>query len=194
MKFLILLFLIACSSAPSVEKLTHDNIQHKECLAPLETVTLSPQRQMLSLLQQTTGTAGSLIATSAGVVSDTVVVTTGVVGTAYLCIDANFCGEVLEGYVGIMQEVDMLWSTKKAFNASSSWRCPYVDHISKAFRKVSSCLHSKGEFVSAFEQFNMVESDSVLKKCISNAEREKLKALEAQLTLPSASVTEKSGL
>ncbi len=192
MKFFIFLFIVACSTAPSVEKLTHDNIQNKECLTPLESVTLSPQRQVMSLLQQTTGTAGSLIATGAGVVSDTVVVTTGIVGTAYLCIDSHFCGEVMEGYVGIMQEVDMLWSTKKAYNASSSWRCPYVDHISKAFRKVSSCLHEKGEFVAAFEQFNIVEGDSVLKRCISNSEREKLKELEAQLTQPS--LTKKSGL
>ncbi|MES2526052.1 MAG: hypothetical protein V4598_03160 [Bdellovibrionota bacterium] len=191
MKFVFFFFLIACSTAPSVQQLTHDEIIHKECLAPLEDVKLSPQRQMLSLFQQTTGTAGSLLATSVGVVSDTVVVTTGIVGTAYLCVDSAFCGDVLEGYVGIMQEADLLWSTKKAYNASSSWRCPYVDHISKAFRKVSSCLHAKGEYVAAFEQLNNVEDDHVLKKCISETEREKLKVLQAELTIPS--MTKESG-
>lgn len=111
---LFLLLLLACTSAPSVQKLTHDEIKNKECLEPIEKVTHSPQRRLKNLFQQTTGTMGSMVATGAGFVSDTVVVTTGVLGTAYLCVDGDFCGEVMEGYFGIMEEVDLLWSTKKA--------------------------------------------------------------------------------
>ncbi len=188
MKFIFFLFLIACSTAPSVQQLTHDDIQHKECLAPLEEVSLSPQRQMLSLVQQTTGTAGSLMAAGVGVVSDTVVVTTGLVGSALLC--GQFChGDILELYVEGMQEANLLWTTPRVYKASSSWRCPYVDHISKAFRKVSSCLHSKGEYVAAFEQLNMVEDNKVLKRCISDFEKGKILVLKTELQ----SVTDKSG-
>lgn len=184
----MLFLLVACTTAPSVKRLTHEKIENKECLRPLENITVRPEQTVLGLFKQTAGTAGTVVATGAGVVSDTVVVSTGLIGTAYLCVDGHFCDDIMGGYVGIMEEADMLWTTKKAYKASSSWRCPYVDHISKAFRKVSSCLHEKKEFVAAFEQLNIIEANSVLSECVSATEKEKLEELRTQFIYPSQSL------
>ena len=185
MKYLILLSLIACTTAPSIQKLTHDKIKNKECLTPLENVKLTPGQTVMGLFQQTAGTAGNVVATSAGVVGDTIVVGTGLAGTFLLCAqDSIFCDDLLGSYVGLMEEADLLWNTKKAYKGSSSWRCPQVDHISRAFRKVSECLHDKGEYVAAFEQIGIVEDNDVLKNCSSGPEKEKMETLKAQLVYP----------
>ncbi len=186
MKHLILFFFVACSTAPSVKNLTYkQTINNRGCLQPLENLEVSAPQRIQSALLQSTGTAGSYLLTSAGVVTDTVVVTSGFVGTVYLCSQgggSSGCGEVFGGYMGIMEHMDLLWTTKKAFTGTSSWRCPYVDHISKAFRKVSYCLHEKGEYVAAFEQLNIIEADVVLRECISNGEKLKFESLKTKLT------------
>lgn len=187
MKLIFLFLALSCTTAPPVKKLILKDIKAKGCLKPLEDAKLNTIEAFTSLLQQTAGTAGTVVATSAGVVGDTVVVGTGLAGTFYLCARGSlFCEDIIGGYVEIMEEADMLWSTKKAYKASSSWRCPQVDHISRAFRKVSSCLHGKGEYVAAFEQLNRLEAHSVLNECVSNGERVKLENLRAQLIYPSA--------
>lgn len=184
MKYLVLSLLLACTTAPSVQKLTHDNIKNKDCLTPLENVKLTPGQTVMGLFQQSAGTAGNVVATSAGVVGDTIVVGTGLAGTFVLCAKDNiFCDDLLGSYVGLMEEADLLWNTKKAYKVSSSWRCPQVDHISRAFRKVSECLHDKGEYVAAFEQIGIVEDNQVLKSCSSGPEKEKLEILKSKLLI-----------
>lgn len=59
-----------------------------------------------------------------------------------------------------------------------------MDHISRAFRKVSECLHDKGEYVAAFEQMNILEDDDVLSECVSETEKEKLRNLQVRLRTP----------
>ncbi len=191
MKFVFFLFLIACSTAPSVKNLTYkQTITHQECLKPLQNLEVSAPRKIQSALLQSTGTAGSYILTSAGVVTDTVVVSTGFIGTVYLCSQgggSSGCGEVFGGYMGVMEHLDLLWTTKKAFNGTSTWRCPYVDHISKAMRKVSDCLYDNGEYVAAFEQLSIIESDPVMDDCLSSGEKKKNEMFKSEL------VTKKSG-
>ena len=181
---LALILLFSCASAPSPEKLAYKDIRHRECLSPLENLS-GPRNTFMNLFQQTAGAAGSVVATGAGVVSDTIVVSTGILGTVYLCSRDNFwCEDILGGYVGIMEETDLLWSTKKAYAGTASWRCPYVDHISRAYRKVSECLHEKKEYVAAFEQMSLLEHDHTINECISETEREKWQALKTELTVP----------
>ena len=63
-------------------------------------------------------------------------------------------------------------------------------HISRAFRKVSECLHDKGEYVAAFEKLGIVEEDQVLKSCSSGAEKEKIEDLKARLIFTSGAGSE----
>jgi hypothetical protein len=183
MKWIFLILALSCTTAPPVKKLVLKDIKSKDCLKPLEDVKLNTIKTFAGLLQQTAGTAGTVVATSAGVVGDTVVVGTGLAGTFYLCArDSLFCEDIIGGYVGIMEEADMLWSTKKAYNTSTKWRCPQVDHISHAFRKVSSCLYVKGEYVAAFEQLALIEENMVMSDCMSDLEKEKIQELKAKLT------------
>lgn len=182
MKWLMTFFLISCATPPSVKTLTRKDIQNKACLKPLEDVKLSAIQTVGSLLQQTVGTAGTVVATGAGVVGDTIVVGTGLAGTFYLCArDSIFCEDIMSGYVGLMEEADLLWSTKKAMKTSEKWRCPQVDHISEAFRKVSNCLYVQGEYVAAFEQLALIQENTVMSDCTSDLEREKVEELKAKL-------------
>ncbi len=170
MKWILLILALSCTTAPPVKKLVLKDIKSKDCLKPLEEVKLNAIETFAGLLQQTAGTAG------------TVVVGTGLAGTFYLCArDSLFCEDIIGGYVGLMEEADMLWSTKKAYNTSAKWRCPQVDHISYAFRKVSSCLYVKGEYVAAFEQLALIEENMVMSDCMSDLEKEKSQELKAKL-------------
>ena len=67
MKYFIQVFLLACTTAPSVKKLTHDNIKNKDCLTPLDHVCLSPGETVLNLFQQSAGTAGNVVATAVAI-------------------------------------------------------------------------------------------------------------------------------
>ncbi len=184
MRYLILFFLFACTSAPPARNFMSANIKHKECLAPVENLSVSLPARIQNAFLQTTGTAGSLLVTSAGVVSDTVVVSTGVAGVA-LCGYGNAssagCGDLIGGYFGLMDHMGLIWTTKKAYQGTSSWRCPEVDHISRAYRKVTRCLHKNGELVEAFEQMGRLEHDELLSECASDVEKEKWAELNLEL-------------
>ncbi len=184
MKYLFLFSLVACSSAPSVKKFSYaQTINHQECLKPLENVSLPFPQKIQNAVLQTTGLTGSLLVTSMGVVSDTVVASGGIAGL-YLCADGNGghgCGDLVGVYFGVMEDLDLLWTTQKAYKGTSAWRCPHVDHISRAMRKASSCLHKNGEYVAAFEQLDRLESDEVMETCMSDVEKEKVQNLKTEV-------------
>lgn len=184
LKYFFFLSLLACTSAPSVNKLTYrESIQHQECLNPLSQLSVPFPQKVQNALFQTTGVTGSLLVTSVGVVSDTVVASGGIAGL-YLCADGNGgsgCGDLMGAYFGVMEDLDLLWTTKKAYKGTSSWRCPYVDHISRAMRKVSTCIHDNGEFVAAFEQLNRLDTDDVMALCSSEFEKEKVRNLKVEV-------------
>lgn len=182
MKWIFLILTLSCTTAPPVKKLILKDIKNKECLKPLEDAKQNVIQTFAGLMQQTAGTAGTVVATGAGVVGDTVVVGTGLAGTFYLCArDSLFCEDIIGGYVAIMEEADMLWSTKKAYNTSAKWRCPQVDHISSAFRDVSHCLYVQGEYVAAFEQLALVQENMVMSDCMSDLEKERVEELKSKI-------------
>lgn len=183
-KIILLLFICACSSAPKHSELNLSSMEsHPECKIQAEDLELPLYRQSTNLLLRGVGTTGSMAFTGLGLVSDVAVVSVGAVGIAALC-DPSLspaCGDVLEGYLGAMEETDLLWSTKRAYVYSQKWRCPYVDHVSKALRKSAWCNHQRQHFLAANGILATLESHQVLNECSSESEKTQVKELTQKL-------------
>jgi hypothetical protein len=183
-KFIILLFLSACSSAPKHSELNLSYLEsHPDCKIQPEDLELPLYRQSTNLLARGMGTTGSLAITSLGLVSDVAVVTVGAVGIAAICDPSlsSACGDVIEGYLGAMEKSDLLWSTKRAYVYSQKWRCPYVDHVSKALRKSALCNHKRQHFLAANGILATLETHQVLNECSSDLEKTQVKELNQTL-------------
>lgn len=177
--------LISCAHSPEPRSFaTGNSVENQECLKHIEEADVKKDRSVLRVLAQTTGTTGSYFFTSFGVITDTVLVSTGVAGSVWLCSMGNRldgCGQILGSYMGLMEDLNLVWMTKKIHRGTATWRCPPVDHISRAVRRASTCLHEKGEFIAAFEQIDHLKTDELITECSSEEELEKVKETEARL-------------
>lgn len=188
MKFFFLFLFFACTSAPHKSSFRYsETVEHDECFAKLESEKHHRQQiRIQDTIVQTTGTTGSVIVTGFGVISDTVVLAPGVAGTILLCskMPDLRCPGMIVHYSSFMNRLGLLWTTEKIFESTYSWRCPNVDQISKIYREVTTCLHNNKEYVAAFGQLAILESEHLLQECISEYERDEWNKLKKTLMFP----------
>lgn len=170
---LILLLITACSSAPKKE-LKNFSDSHPACQIDAKDLDLSLLDASGQNLSRGIKTSGSLMFTTVGYVTDVAIIGAGIITLAWLCGDvfAADCvdaADLVEGdYNGIGN-----WT----FDQTAKWRCPYVDHISKAVRESADCNYKHEHFIEAFEQMNFLERNKVMRDCTTTQEQNKVSDL-----------------
>lgn len=183
MKYLILFFLMSCASAPKKESFQKAlSESHPSCQLEID----NPQRSFFTStkenLSQGLKTTGSYVLTTLGYTSDTIFIGGGTVGIVWLCRDqASDCFDLLRGYFGILGETDVIGLGQHTYQKTSSWRCPYVDHLGQAIRKVAACNMRHSHFVAAYLQLDEFDLNPVLNECLTPSEKLKSKFLRKRI-------------
>lgn len=167
---LFLLLIAACASAPEKE-LKNFSDSHSACRIDAKDINLSIMENSQNTLSRGIKTSGSLMFTTVGFVTDVAIIGAGIITLAWLCgdvfaVDCIDAVDLVEGdYKGVGN-----WT----FDKTEKWRCPYVDHISKAVRESAECNYKHELFIEAFEQMNFLERDKVMRGCTTTLEREEV--------------------
>jgi hypothetical protein len=183
-KILIFIFLVSCSSTPKKHELESSfSESHPSCKLNIEKYEPPFYIAAADNLFRGIKSTGSYTLATIGYTSDTVFVGGGVVALGWLCLEGHStdCGNILEGYVQILKSADIVSLGNKAYSGTSSWRCPYVDHITSALREVAACNSKHSHYIAAFAQLDQVEMKPILKECISNVEKLKVEELRSQI-------------
>lgn len=183
-KILLLFLLVSCASTPKKHELESSfSESHPACKLNVEKHQPSFFVAAAENLFRGIKSTGSYTLTTLGYTTDTVLVGSGVVALGWLCIEGHSsdCGDILEGYVQILKSADIVSLGNKAYTGTSSWRCPYVDHITKAIREVAACNSKHSHYIAAFAQLDQVELKPILKECISSVEKLKVEELRSQI-------------
>ena len=197
MKIIILiltLFSLSCSTSKKFE----DNINTENCDDALKE---SPQNnkdfRFVSETQEAAGNVFSYTAAGAGYTADILItVSTNMVVGIAVCSplrralngEGNFPGECV-------RDLHIPISTKlgpAAFEATEPLRCPRVDTISQAIRRVAQCFVKKGDSESynkALQSLTATSQSKNFYRCLSAKERnafeqdlEKIKGLNQAVT------------
>lgn len=174
-KLLLLLLMVGCASAPKHEALNSFSDSHPDCQIKSDDLKLPLIKSTGQTFSRSIKTTTSIMATTVGYATDVVIVGGTIVGLAYLC--QYGCSSldipIFDSYTGVGN-----WTYKE----TSSWRCPYVDHISEAVRKSAKCNYEHGNYVEAYEELNFLDHNKVMKDCLSHLEVEKVDNLRNSFT------------
>lgn len=186
--YILLSILLSCShTQPEKRYLPQHKIEKGSCLEKLNTIEQSRLKQTYNVMAQGAGTGASYVLTGAGYTADAAIIVVGGIGVgAIACspiilLEASLNGSGDASGRCIGNVMDKVFESKQpdmggsAYKKTKKWRCPKVDHISKALRKVASCYKQKGELQLAKEQLYRINNDRLLRTCSSKEEIKKLK-------------------
>lgn len=174
LRLLILILFASCASVPKHSQLAFDE-SHPSCVIKEEDLELPIILQTKNILTTGIASTGSIAVTTLGLASDVIVVGTTAIIISPAC--QYGCGTAPEQVIAGLESAGLLWSTKRAFVYTESWRCPYVDHISKALRKSARCNFKQGQLVAANELLGIARSNETLKVCASDFEKYEVELL-----------------
>lgn len=176
-----LLSLHSCTGYRALKTTSND-----ACLDDYKKQTKSTLKNFLYKTKDGTTKSTSYIATGLGYTADVALIATkGVIVGLVLCspviaLDVAV-GNRGSGTSACLSTSSVIFSGNSEYplgnsthNATKSWRCPSIDHIVKAARKSISCLADKGKKEEAKLQLSTLKSDSLIEKCASQSEKEKL--------------------
>ena len=180
-RILLLLILASCATAPKHETLTSFADSHPECKIKPDDLNLSIFRSTGESFARGITSTTSMMVTTVGYATDVVIVGGVVIGVAYLC--QYGCSDIVAPQIFNSYSSVGKWTYKE----TSSWRCPYVDHISQAVRKSAKCNYQHGNLVEAYAQLNFLNNNEIMSDCVSHLEVEKINNLKNTFTSASGS-------
>lgn len=177
---LILVLFLSCShkiKKSDVAELPQNSPQ--ACLMPLVDPPIKKDAQLSSIIRQGVGYPSSYLLTGIGFTTD-IALYTGVITGAVM-----FCGQFSSAdcFGGLVGMFDSSYNSlgKSAYEKTELWRCPYVDHISKALRQTTECLKTNNMDKEALEQLDLIRYDKILQTCSTEFEKEEVKKLVGSL-------------
>ena len=192
MKSLVIAFLIFISSCTSSKEF-NDQIQVDNCE---EALRQAPHKQNdFRLISETQKAAGTLLSYSATGAAYTADILLYVTGSAMINIVVCSPFYIMDSALGANNELakscqgealDYNWKNsygKNTFSATKSLRCPRVDTISQAIRKVAGCYLKKGgseNYDKAVNSLQSIYTSQEFYSCLTPPERQ---AFEKDLAL-----------
>lgn len=177
----ILILVTSCAHKLERQELQNlDYLSHEECIIKKEDLELPLFIRTSRNLESGIKSSGSYALTTVGYATDVVIFGGVVVGMVWLCGESSggscvdAVGNMLKLSAHAADATELKGFGSSGYEATSSWRCPYVDHISQAIRDSAKCNMKKGHFSAAFAHLDLLETNLTLKKCISDREREHL--------------------
>lgn len=174
LRLLILLFLASCASVPKHDQLAFDESE-SACVITESDLELPFMLQTQNLLTMGLGSTSSIAVTTLGLASDVLVVGSTLIVLSPLC--EYGCHDLPESIIRGFEKSKLVWSTRRAFKATEAWRCPFVDHVSRAIRKSAKCNYKRGNLVAANSILGSIKENDVLDLCSSDLEKDEVQTL-----------------
>lgn len=189
MRLLVLLIsIISCSHKEREEYylVTPANLQPNSCLKHLESSKRDSITQLYEVTKEGLGKGTSYLLTGFGYATEvTIYIVAGIGAGITICSPLILAEATVNGTGRVSGEcvakvggeaVKSLPSNigEDTYHATRLLRCPEVDYISSALRKVARCYRKKDQTKKYKEQVRALEKDSLLAKCSSKNERKKV--------------------
>lgn len=185
------LLIIGCSHKETENQyLVPSAVEASSCLAQLQSAKRETTYKVFDVVKNGVETGASYVLTGAGYTADFVVVLIGGVGAGVIICSpiialegglaggGHASGECIGGVassIGSYFPEDGLG--KSLYQGTEELRCPEIDYISKALRRVFQCYQDRGQIEKARLQAKKLLSDPLLKKCSSSGERNEVEKL-----------------
>lgn len=182
--FCIIILLVSCAhNDPEKTYLKPSTLEKDSCLEVLKKSKRDPATKVFDETKEGIGTGVSYLLTGAGYATDFVFIVVGGIAVGIticsplIALEAghngsgNASGECIGKVTGTYIEHFPFNLGHSTYKNTEKMRCPEVDHISKALRKVAACYTKKKSFQKAKQQLDFIKDDRVLAKCTSVKEK-----------------------
>lgn len=168
--------------------------QEESCMNPLKNLERPTAYKVLDDSKQALGTGLSYIVTGASYTSEFIIGIGAGLGLGVIVCSPLMAAEVAMqssfnasaqcvGQIGgHIYQILPKGIGEATYKATEGLRCPEVDHISLAMRKVATCYHSQNQSQKAKEQLAILREDYILKKCRSKQESIEVQQLSQVIT------------